>query len=77
VRQVGQVYGGRERGRRGEHGEGGAGLQASDSRCCIHSLSRVADPRRFNADPDSDFYINADPDPAFYFNANPNATSCL
>ncbi len=33
---------------------------------------RVADPRHFNADPDSASHFNADPDPAFHFHPDPD-----
>ncbi len=34
------------------------------------TLSRVADPHHFNADPDPAFHLKADPDPSFHFNAD-------
>ncbi len=35
-------------------------------------VSKVADPRHLNANPDPAFHFNADPDPAFHFNADPD-----
>ena len=34
----------------------------------------VADPERFDADPDPTYYIDADPDPTYYIDADPDPT---